>query len=82
MKIKMITQSPSGRNRTNWIEAGGVAWAAARGISRDTHFGVILYGEFGTARFDVNGGGLVEWNQKSTRPDTVTRFDDRTIVCI
>jgi hypothetical protein len=81
MKIKMICQSPTDRNRVTWIDSH-FAWAAARGIATWTHQAVILYGEFGTARFDRFAGGYIEWNEKSTKPGVVDFFDDKTQVCI
>ncbi len=81
MKLKLVTQSPSDHNRVNWVEST-VAWAAARGIARDTHYAVVLYGEYGTARFDMHGGGKVQWNEKSTMPGKTTTFDANTTVCV
>lgn len=78
---KLIVQSPAGRNRTIWLPRE-VAWAAACGIAKDTQHVAILYGEYGTARFNSDGGGTVEWNAKSTKPGETTRFDQRTTVCI
>jgi len=43
-----------------------VAWAAARGIARDTHHVVTLVGEFGTARFNSEGVGYIEWGSGHT----------------
>lgn len=81
LRLKMVVQSPSDRNATTYMPAA-VAWAAARGIARDTHHAVILHGIYGVARFDYRGGGTVEWNDASTMPGQTTRFDDRTTVCI
>jgi hypothetical protein len=81
-RVKLIVQSPSDRNTTILIPYA-VAWAAARGIARDTHYAVILFGEYGTAHFNhADGGGYVEWNDKSTMPGETTRFDERTRVAI
>ena len=80
-KVKMISQSPSGKNRVTWLPRE-IAWAAARGVSMETHCAVILYGEFGTARFAQDGSGNVEWNEKSLSPGDVSRFCDRTTVMI
>lgn len=80
-KIKMVTQSPSDRNQTTWLPYA-IAWSAARGIASHTHFGVVLFGEYGTARFDRDGSGHVEWNEQSTKPGEVTRFCSQTTVCI
>ena len=81
MKLKMLTQSPSDRNRVTWLPSE-IAWYAARGIACDTHHAVILYGQFGTARFHHDGSGFVEWNEQSTRPGLSERFAADTIVCI
>ncbi len=80
-KLKMVCQSPTERNRVTWIHPA-FAWHAARGIARDSHQVVILYGKYGLARFDRFGGGHVEWNEHSTKPGTATEFDDKTIVII
>ena len=80
-RVKLIVQSPSERNTTVWLPYA-VAFAAARGIARETHFAAILIGPHGTARFDYSGAGVVEWNERSTMPGTTTRFSDRTTVCI
>lgn len=77
MKLKMITQSPTDRNRVAWLDSA-VAWAAARGVAVGTHHAVILFGRRGTARFDRNGGGHVEWKDDSD----ITRFEPNTRVCI
>ncbi len=79
--VRMVTQSPAGGNKVTWLPYA-IAWAAGQGIARDTHHTVILYGEFGTARFSYDGSGNVEWNERSTEPGTTTRFDNRTRVCI
>ena len=81
MRLKLIVQSPSDKNRTILIPRE-VAWAAARGIAKDTHHRCVLYGQFGTARFDGEGCGTVDWNEKSTEPCTTTRFAPNTTVCI
>jgi hypothetical protein len=81
MKLKLIRQSPSDKNRVNWIEAE-VAWVAAQAIASRTHHAVILYGTYGTARFRHDGGGHVEWNERSTLPGTTTDFSASTTVCI
>ena len=84
-RIKMVTTSPTDKNRVTWIP-WPVAWAAARGIAKDTHHTVTLHGEYGKAVFETNpahaGAGHVEWNEKSTKPGEVTYFDERTLVCI
>jgi hypothetical protein len=80
-RVKLITQTPSGRNRTSWLPHD-VAWAAARGIIRDTHCGVVLVSEYGKAVFANDGSGHVEWNERSTLPGQTTHFDERTIVCM
>ena len=80
-RVKLIVQSPSERNTTVWLPYA-VAFAAARGIARETHFAAILIGPHGTARFDYSGAGVVEWNERSTMPGTTTRFCERTTVCI
>lgn len=74
--IKMIVQSPTDRNQTVTLPYA-VAWAAARGIARDTHYAVVLIGEFGTARFNSKGGGTVEWDNGE-----VTEFDNRAMAAI
>lgn len=79
--MKMICQSPTDRNRVTWIHKS-FAWAAARGIARDTHQVVILYGEFGIARFDGHGAGIVDWNEKSNSQNSPTYYDENTTVCI
>ena len=81
MKCKLIAQTPSGRNQVVQIHIG-LAWAAARGIARDTHCAVILYGKYGTARFHADGSGIVEWNDLSTLPGEKTKFSPATLVCI
>lgn len=80
-RIKLIVQSPSDKNRTIWLPRA-VAFAAARGIAKDTHHACILYGEFGTAKFNMDGGGTVEWNEKSTKPGEKTTFAPNTTVCV
>lgn len=81
-RIKMIVQSPSDRNSTIMLPYA-VAWAAARGIAKDTHYAVTLYGELGTARFNHTGdGGIVEWNERSTTPGQTTTFAENANVSI
>lgn len=80
-RAKIIVQSPAGRNNVIHLPYA-VAFAAARGIAVATHFGVILYGTYGTARFNSDGSGQVDWNEKSTCPGETTSFAERTMVCI
>jgi hypothetical protein len=61
---------------------GDRAWFAARGIVAGTHDHVIVEGEFGTAHFNHDGSGRVEWNEKSGKPGTTTTFDERATVLI
>ena len=63
--LKLIVSSPSDHNRTVKLPYA-VAWAAARGIARDTHHVVTLVGEFGTARFNSEGVGYIEWGSGHT----------------
>jgi len=76
-KTKMVVTSPSDRNQTVRLPYA-VAWAAARGIARDTHYAVVLYGEFGVARFNDTGGGMVEW----IRSGIVSGFNSQTTLAI
>jgi hypothetical protein len=81
-RITMQVESADGGLQSTRIPYG-VAWAAARGIARDTHYAVMLFGEYGTATFNhADGGGYVEWNEKSTKPGERTKFDARTCVSI
>ena len=80
-RVKLIVQSPADRNESTMLPYA-VAWAAARGIARDTHHVALLVGEFGTARFNTDGSGTVEWNDKSTKPGETTKFGERTTVAI
>lgn len=80
-RYRLICQSPSDRNLTISVHEH-LAWAAARGIARDTHHAVVLIGQYGTARFDRLGGGKVEWNEASTWPGVVSEFNPSTTVCI
>lgn len=80
-RVKMLVQSPSDRNTTIWLPYA-VAFAAARGIARQTHYAVILFGERATARFSRDGSGTIEWNDQPAAPGTTYRFDERTTVCI
>ena len=41
-----------------------------------------LYGKYGHAEFDGQGGGWVLWNSESTLPGETTKFDERTRVCL
>lgn len=59
-----------------------VAWAAARGIARETKCSVVLYGHYGLAAFQDDGSGVVYWNDQSSIPGTQSNFDDRTTVAI
>jgi hypothetical protein len=81
VRIKLIVQSPSDKNRTIWLPYT-VAWAAARGIARETHHVATLFGKFGKARFNPDGGGVIEWNEESTRPGETTTFGPNTVVAI
>ena len=80
-RVKMVTQDCSDRNRVTWLPEG-VAWVAARAIARETHYAVILYGRYGTARFDQSGNTTVEWSTESTIPGQVEHYEDGTTVCI
>lgn len=80
-RCKMVTQSPCGKNRVTWMPIN-VAWPAARGIARDSHFSVILYGKFAVARFNYDGSGSVVWNELSTEPGKTTSFGENVTVCI
>lgn len=80
-KVKMVTQDPTDRNSVSWLHRP-VAWSAARAVARETHHAVILFGEFGTARFNRDGGGSVEWNERSNSPGLVTEFAPDCTVCI
>jgi hypothetical protein len=75
-RAKMILQSPSDRNTTVYLPIA-TAWAAARGIARDTHYVVILYGERGIARFRPDGTATVEW-----ATGEVKTYGINTIACI
>ncbi len=55
LTVKMVVESPDGRRKNVARLPAGVALAAARGIIRETHFDVTLIGEYGEARFDLNG---------------------------
>ncbi len=79
--VTMIVQSPTDRNQTAKLPVA-VAFAAARGIARETHHAVILDGTYGRARFYQNGGGNVEWNELSTMPGQTSEFDERTTVML
>ncbi len=59
-----------------------VAFVAARGITRDTHVGALVIGNYGIATFAADGSGEVYWNQDSTMPGQKSGFDGRTTVCI
>jgi hypothetical protein len=81
-RCKMLVASPAdGRWITSYLPRS-VAWTAAQAIARETHYCVILCGEFGLARFSIDGGGHVEWNEKSTCPDSQTSFGPNTQVAI
>lgn len=60
----------------------GVAFAAARGIIRDTHFDVELHGFYGVATFHADGSGEVTWGERSLEPGTVTGFGENTSVAL
>jgi len=81
MKVKIVTNSPSDRNRVTWIDSS-IAWYAAQGIAKLSHHAVILYGKYATVRFDYLGGGTCVWNEKSTLPGDVTKFSPETTVCV
>lgn len=76
-RVKLIVQSPSDRYSTILLPYA-VAFAAARGIARDTHYVAFLIGERGTARFAGDGSGTVDWADDSPP----TRFGANTTVCI
>jgi hypothetical protein len=76
-RLKMVLQSPSGRNATVHIPRGA-AFAAARGIIQQTHYDVILQEIDGTARFAPDGSGTVEWRLLGE----TTPFGPNSIVCI
>ena len=61
-----------------------MAWAAARGIAKETHESVILYGKFGVARFCYDGSGNVTWTDEADPAyrGKVTTFGPNTLVCI
>lgn len=80
-RVTMILQTPSGKNEKMRIPYFA-AFPAARGIVQNTHAVVVLIGQYGTARFQEDGSGHVDWNEESTAPGTTTRFDCRTVVCI
>lgn len=80
-RVKMITIGCDGKSRTSSLPYA-VAWTAARAIARETHFDVVLQGEYGTAHFTQDGSGKVEWNDKSTTPGKTTGFCTNTTVCI
>lgn len=80
-RVVMLLKSPDGRAERASVPYA-VAWAAARGIAINTHYDVQLVGEFGTATFDYDGGGTVEWNEKSTCKGDLTKFAPNCTVCI
>ena len=77
----MVTEYCDGRQAVSYLDRG-CAWAAAQAVARVTHFGVTLYGKYGTAHFGRDGGGTVSWNELSDAPGTVNRFGPDTTVCI
>jgi hypothetical protein len=70
-----------GQEYTSWLHQS-VAWCAARAIAQHTHADAVLYGQYGIARFNRLGGGVVEWLVGSLKPGEKTTFDARTTVCI
>ncbi len=77
----LVTEAPDGRKTTLLLPVP-LAWAAARGIAIGTHHDVELYGEYGMAQFNADGGGVVVWNSKSTTPGEFTKFAANCTVCI
>lgn len=59
-----------------------LAWATARGIVADTHYGCVIQGEYGNATFHSDGTGQVKWNEKSATPTEATGFGRNTTVAI
>ena len=81
-KYTIRTIAPNG-DECRFTLPESLAFAAARGIASETYHEVHLIGEYGTAEFDnVAGRGIVVWNEKSTTPGVITKFDERTTVCI
>jgi len=80
-RCRIVVQSPADRNQSFSLPFA-VAWAAARGIARDTHHAVILYGRYGGAKFSGDGSGYVEWNERSRIPGIVSYFDSRGVAFI
>lgn len=57
-----------------------LAWAAARGIAQETHYGVVLAGQYGTAVVRSDGSADVCWLGESlTEP---TRYARNSTACI
>jgi hypothetical protein len=81
VKRKLIVELSDGRKRVAYLDRA-IAWAAARGIAKDTLASVLLIGEFGTAEFNSVGAGSVVWNDKSPLPGERTFFGASTTVCI
>lgn len=80
-KVTIVVVAPSGRSQSFTLPYS-VAWPAARGIARESHHEVTLFGQYGNAVFDWTGGGHVVWGDKSTTPGETTRFDANTTVCV
>ena len=59
-----------------------IAWAAARGIARETHYGVVLLGRYGVAGFGPDGSVEVTWNGDSTTPGERKTYGPNVTACI
>lgn len=82
MKYTLKITAPGGDVTEAKMPAAGLAFAAARGIIRDTHFDVEIQGVYGVAKFNNDGSGTITWNANSTCPAGVTVFGARTTVMI
>jgi hypothetical protein len=79
VRVKMITQDPTDRNTTTWLPES-VAWLIGQTIAKQTHLSVLLYGEYGIARFNYDGTGTITWNERATEDfrGRQTTFDAET----
>lgn len=76
---RIIAEAPDGRVYRITVPPA-LAWAAARGIARETFYGVVLSGQYGTAQVRQDGSADVCWLGESlTSP---TRYEPNATACI
>lgn len=80
-KATIFAEAPDGRIHEIRVPPA-LAWCCARGIARETHYGVVLLGQFGVASVRSDGRSEVFWRGPDGHVQAPVQYDERTTACI